>query len=56
MVGEALAFLMDVRIERGEIPEDEAYELLDAWAKERGDRLAERNRPSCEELLVSRRR
>jgi poly(A) polymerase len=35
VVGEALAFLMDVRMERGEIPEDEAYELLDAWAKER---------------------
>jgi poly(A) polymerase len=35
-VGEALAFLMEVRMERGEIPEDEAYELLDAWAKERG--------------------
>jgi poly(A) polymerase len=36
IVGEALAFLMDVRMERGEIPEEEANELLDAWAKERG--------------------
>ena len=36
VVGEALAFLMDVRMERGEIPEDEAYQLLDAWARERG--------------------
>jgi poly(A) polymerase len=35
-VGEALAFLMEIRMERGEIPEDEAYELLGAWAKERG--------------------
>jgi poly(A) polymerase len=36
VVGEALAYLMDVRMERGEIPEDEAYAMLDAWAKERG--------------------
>ena len=36
VVGEALAFLMEIRMERGEIPEDEAYELLEAWAKERG--------------------
>jgi poly(A) polymerase len=36
MVGEALAYLMEVRMERGEIPEEEAYELLEAWAKERG--------------------
>jgi poly(A) polymerase len=36
VVGEALAYLMDVRMERGEISEDEGYELLDAWAKERG--------------------
>jgi poly(A) polymerase len=42
VVGEALAYLMDVRMERGEIPEDEGYELLDAWAKERG--LSERRR------------
>jgi poly(A) polymerase len=35
-VGEALAYLMEIRMERGEIPEDEAYELLDSWAKERG--------------------
>ncbi|HET9671694.1 MAG TPA: CCA tRNA nucleotidyltransferase [Actinomycetota bacterium] len=35
-VGEALAFLMDVRMDRGEVPEDEAYALLDAWAEERG--------------------
>jgi poly(A) polymerase len=36
VVGEALAYLMEVRMERGPVPEDEAYELLDAWAKERG--------------------
>jgi poly(A) polymerase len=36
VVGEALAYLMEVRMERGLVPEDEAYELLDAWAKERG--------------------
>jgi poly(A) polymerase len=36
LVGDALAFLMEVRMERGPVPEDEAYELLDAWAKEQG--------------------
>ena len=36
VVGEALAFLMEVRVERGEIPEDEASRLLEEWAKERG--------------------
>jgi poly(A) polymerase len=36
LVGEALAFLMEIRMERGEIPEDDAYGLLDAWARERG--------------------
>ncbi len=36
VVGEALAYLMEVRMERGPVQEDEAYELLDAWAKERG--------------------
>jgi poly(A) polymerase len=35
-VGEALAFLMELRLERGPIPEDEAYDLLDEWAAERG--------------------
>jgi poly(A) polymerase len=34
-VGEALAYLMELRIERGPIPEDEATELLRAWAAER---------------------
>jgi poly(A) polymerase len=36
LVGEALAYLMEIRMERGEIPEAEAYELLDDWAAERG--------------------
>ncbi len=36
LVGEALAYLMEVRMERGEISEEAAYGLLDAWAKERG--------------------
>lgn len=36
LVGEALAYLMEVRMERGEVPEDEAYGLLEEWAKERG--------------------
>jgi poly(A) polymerase len=33
-VGRALEFLMEARMERGPIPEDEAYALLDAWANE----------------------
>jgi poly(A) polymerase len=36
IVGEALAFLMEVRLDRGEIAEEEAYALLDSWADERG--------------------
>ncbi|HEX6400698.1 MAG TPA: CCA tRNA nucleotidyltransferase [Actinomycetota bacterium] len=36
LVGEALAFLMEVRMDRGEIPADEAGALLETWAKERG--------------------
>ena len=35
IVGEALAYLMEVRMDRGEIPEEEAYELLDGWMKDR---------------------
>ena len=35
-VGEALAFLMEHRMERGPIDETEAFALLDGWAKERG--------------------
>lgn len=36
LIGEALSSLLEVRLERGEIPEEEAYALLDTWAKERG--------------------
>jgi poly(A) polymerase len=35
-VGEALEFLMEIRMERGPIPETEAYALLDQWASEHG--------------------
>jgi poly(A) polymerase len=35
VVGEALAYLFELRMERGPIPEDEAFELLDAWARGR---------------------
>ena len=35
IVGEALAYLFEVRMDRGPIPEDEAFELLDAWARDR---------------------
>ncbi len=34
-VGEALAYLMDLRMERGPIPEAEAIELLRTWAADR---------------------
>ena len=34
-VGRALAYLMDLRMERGLIPQDEAVELLKSWAAER---------------------
>ncbi|MEW6059669.1 MAG: CCA tRNA nucleotidyltransferase [Actinomycetota bacterium] len=35
VVGEALDFLMEVRMERGLIDKEEAYRLLDEWAAER---------------------
>jgi poly(A) polymerase len=35
-VGEALRHLLELRIERGPIHEDEAYLLLDEWAAEHG--------------------
>jgi poly(A) polymerase len=36
LVGEALSQLMELRLERGPMGEDEAYEALDAWARRRG--------------------
>jgi poly(A) polymerase len=36
VIGEALAYLLEERIERGPIDEDEAYRLLDRWWTERG--------------------
>jgi poly(A) polymerase len=36
LVGEAREFLLEQRIERGPIEEEEAYRLLDTWAAERG--------------------
>ena len=33
-VGQALAYLMEVRLDRGPIDVEEAYALLDAWARE----------------------
>jgi poly(A) polymerase len=35
-VGEALDFLLQVRMDRGPIPEDEAYRLLEEWAERKG--------------------
>ncbi|HUL84006.1 MAG TPA: CCA tRNA nucleotidyltransferase [Actinomycetota bacterium] len=35
-VGEALAYLMEIRLERGPIPQDEALIMLDAWAEAHG--------------------
>ena len=36
VVGEALDFLLEVRLDEGPISEDEAYARLDAWAREQG--------------------
>ena len=36
LVGEALDYLLEQRIERGPIGKDEAYRLLDEWARGRG--------------------
>jgi poly(A) polymerase len=36
IVGQAREFLMELRLERGPMSDDEAYALLDAWAAERG--------------------
>ena len=36
IVGEALEFLLEIRLEEGEIGEEEAYRRLDDWARARG--------------------
>ena len=36
IVGEALAFLLELRLDEGPLGKDEAYERLAAWARERG--------------------
>ncbi len=36
IVGEALRFLLDARLDEGPIEEDEAYQRLGEWARERG--------------------
>src|SRR5262249_25008133 len=36
IVGEALEFLLDLRLDEGPIDEDDAYARLDAWGRERG--------------------
>ncbi len=36
IVGEALDFLLEARLDEGPISEDDAYATLDAWARERG--------------------
>jgi poly(A) polymerase len=36
VVGEALSYLLEIRMDRGPIEKDEAYRLLDSWASERG--------------------
>jgi poly(A) polymerase len=36
LVGRALEYLMEVRLDHGPIDEDEAYRLLDEWAKDEG--------------------
>ena len=36
LVGEALDYLLEVRMDRGPIPEEEAFRLLDEWAEQKG--------------------
>jgi poly(A) polymerase len=36
LVGEARDYLLEIRLERGEIPREEAFRLLDEWAQQRG--------------------
>jgi poly(A) polymerase len=41
VVGEARAYLMDLRLDEGPLTEDEAYVRLAAWARDRGISLAD---------------
>ena len=36
VVGEALAYLLELRMDRGPVEEEEAFALLDEWARQRG--------------------
>jgi poly(A) polymerase len=36
LVGEALDYLLEVRMDRGPIPQEEAFRLLDEWAEQKG--------------------
>lgn len=36
LVGEALDYLLEVRLDEGPLPKEEAYKRLDAWAADRG--------------------
>jgi poly(A) polymerase len=36
LVGEALAYLLELRMDRGPIEEDEAHRLVDEWARDKG--------------------
>jgi poly(A) polymerase len=36
VVGEALAYLLEMRMDRGPIPEEEAFRLLEEWAEQKG--------------------
>jgi poly(A) polymerase len=36
VVGEALAYLLELRMDRGPIEEDEAHRLVDEWARDKG--------------------
>jgi poly(A) polymerase len=37
LVGEALAYLLEIRLDRGEYSKEDAYHLLDAWLADRGE-------------------